>query len=268
MGFPGPGGSSARAILFPALAAALAGAALTSDLSRRNTASRLDVEPSAFNGDRFEPMNCRQFLTLHSEYADGLLTPGDAAPLAAHVESCAACARYDRVVRRGTELVRDLLPRVEASRDFERRVRHRLLHVRDEGMRRRAGTASVYAAATVVLLGAGAGLFLLASQHTPEVDSQVVWVSPPAATPLRAKALAVGAISSDALVPLATAAATIEAEAAGQDAHVASSAAWPVYSRGAVAVAFPGSHTSLVVTPADFRLSSTRQPAGPLLVRH
>lgn len=231
-------------------------------------------------------MNCREFLTRHCDWVDGDLPSAEAASFGAHVKTCASCARYDRVVRRGTDLVREILPRVEASADLEDRVRHRLFHVRDRE-RRRASTAAVYAAAaTVVMLGSGAAFLILASSPVPEVDAQVVWASAPAratgyqadpapepaaVTPLHAKALAVVSTETTTLAPLAAqppAVATIAAEADGHDPHVPSAAGWPVYSRGAVATAFPGAHTSLVVQPADFRNASGRANAGPLLIRH
>ncbi|HUF11853.1 MAG TPA: zf-HC2 domain-containing protein [Longimicrobiales bacterium] len=218
-------------------------------------------------------MNCREFLERYSEYADGLLPSAEATRLRSHAESCAACARYDRVVRRGAELARDLLPRVHVSGEFEHRVRHRLFHVRDEVARRRAGTSSVYvAAATVVLLGAGAGagLLLLTSGSAPELDSRIVSAASPSMTPLHEEGVAVAADSRIPLPPmdgLSPAVAAV-AEADAHDPHVATAAGWPVYSRGAMAVAFPGAHTSLVVTPADFRQSGSRRSAGPQLIRH
>lgn len=215
-------------------------------------------------------MNCREFLERYSEYADGLLPSAEATRLRAHAESCAACARYDHVVRRGAQLARELLPRVHASGEFEHRVRHRLFHVRDEAARRRAGTSPVYvAAATVVLLGAGAGLLLLTSGSAPELDSRIESAAP-SMTPLRAKGVAVVAEPRIALPPmdgLSPAVAAV-AEADAHDPHVATAAGWPVYSRGAMAVAFPEAHTSLVVTPADFRQSGSRRSAGPQLIRH
>lgn len=92
-------------------------------------------------------------MTRHSEYVDGRMDALEAARWRRHVERCASCGRYDRVVRRGGELVRDL-PRVEPSPDFRPRFRHRLFHVRDELSARRAapngGTVTLLAVAVVV----------------------------------------------------------------------------------------------------------------------
>lgn len=220
-------------------------------------------------------MNCREFLSRHSEYVDALVDSVEAERLRSHAAACASCARYDRVVRRGTDLARDLLPRFQVSEDFVPRVRHRLFHVRDDMARRRPGTASLFAAvASVIVIAAGAAVALAVEvEAVPVVDSAPVWAAAPVAfTPLRIEALARPDKRSSAASKLESppaAVAMIEAEAAAHDPHIATPAGWPVYSRSAMAVAFPGAHTAVVVTPADFRQSSTRRPpAGALLIRH
>lgn len=219
-------------------------------------------------------MNCREFLNRHSEYVDARVAAAEAALLRSHAEACASCARYDRVVRKGAQLARELLPRIEVSEDFEPRVRHRLLHVRDEVARRRAGSASLYAAATVVLIAAVAGAALtLPGASVSVVDAAPVWVAaPPALTPASGALLAAAsgpALPLERLDDAPPVIASIEPQADVRDPHAASPAGWPVYSRSAMAVAFPGAHTSLVVNPADFsRAVPPRRAAGPLLVRH
>jgi hypothetical protein len=218
-------------------------------------------------------MNCREFLTRHSEYIDALIEPADAARLRSHVEACPSCARYDRVVRRGAQLARELLPRVEVSDDFEPRVRHRLLHVRDDMTRGRTGIAPTYtaAASVVLIVAAAAAALALVSPSVPVVGVAPVFATPPAATSLHEKAFATAKGPS---LPFdrreqPSAFAALDPATNASDPHIASAAGWPVYSRSATAVAFPAPHTSLVVTPADFRQATTpRQAAGPLLVRH
>ena len=219
-------------------------------------------------------MNCKDFLARHSEWYDGMLEPSAAERLQAHADACASCAHYDHVVRRGAELARDLLPVVELSSDFEGRMRHRLFHERDAMAVRRSAGSSIYAvAASIVLISAAAGTFAIAAGRTPIVDGDVVFaVAPPAVSSVETNSLA----ATDA--PLITLSrsktddvvAPIEAEAKGHDPHVASAApsGWPVYSRNAVAVAFPASHTTLVVRPADLRPVGSRAIVAPLLVRH
>src|SRR5512144_1881973 len=55
-------------------------------------------------------MTCGEFLARHSEFLDEELGADGAAEMRRHMGGCARCARYDRVLRRGLELVRDLEP--------------------------------------------------------------------------------------------------------------------------------------------------------------
>lgn len=215
-------------------------------------------------------MNCTDFLARHSDYVDGIADAADATRLEAHASSCASCARYDRVVRKGAQLVRDVLPRVHASDQFEPRLRHRLLHVRDDMAHARAGAGTVYAAASIVLLIAAAAIGALMHSASPVVDVPAAYAA--AATPVASRALAVPvgpAMPAGSYATPAPAVAPIDADASGQDSHIAAVAGWPVYSRVAVAVAFPSPHTTVAVAPADFRFATAgRPPAVPLLVRH
>ena len=219
-------------------------------------------------------MNCKDFLARHSDWYDGLLEHSAAVRFQLHADACDSCARYDRVVRRGVELVREL-PGVELSSDFESRMRHRLYHERDAMAAARRSGLGVYAvAASILFVTAAAGWFGIAASRTPIVDGQAIYaVAPPAATSVEANARAVA--SDEPMLALAAKSsapaeelAPIEAEVKGHDPHVASANEWPVYSRPAVRVAFPASHTTLVVRPADFRDVGSRVPVVPLLIRH
>jgi hypothetical protein len=217
-------------------------------------------------------MNCKDFLARHSDYHDGLLEADAAGELRSHATRCPSCARYDAVVRRGTELARQLLPTVELSADFEARMRHRLYHERDAVRGRSAGMAGVYVtAASVVFVAAVAGLLAVGGGRTPTVEGQVVFAAaPPAMTSIAANSLVVASAPSlpPAVAPAADPVAPIEADAKGHDPHVASPAGWPVYSRSAAAVAFPASHATLVARPADFRPIASRARVAPILIRH
>lgn len=106
------------------------------------------------NSDRSYEVMCDEFLAGHSEYIDGLLSPVAAARLAAHARACASCARYDRILRKGVDLVRDLSD-AEPSDDFELRLQHRIFHVEDAAaLQSRAGgtTAALGLAAAIALL--------------------------------------------------------------------------------------------------------------------
>ena len=70
-------------------------------------------------------MDCTDFLDRYSDYDDSLLTPREEAIFRAHLEICEACARYDRVLRKGRMLARQMAP--EPTADFMPRLRLRLL---------------------------------------------------------------------------------------------------------------------------------------------
>ena len=70
-------------------------------------------------------MDCSEFLDRYSEYDDSLLPPREEAVFRAHLETCEACARYDRVLRKGRMLARQMAP--HPAPDFMPRLRLRLL---------------------------------------------------------------------------------------------------------------------------------------------
>lgn len=70
-------------------------------------------------------MDCERFLDGYSDFRDGLLPLEASREFEAHLRSCGACARYDRVVDRGARLCRDL-PELEPSSDFAARLRERI----------------------------------------------------------------------------------------------------------------------------------------------
>lgn len=98
---------------------------------------------------RIGATDCGEFMARHSDYMDGLLPTLAVARLQAHVEACRACARYDRVVRKGIDLVRDL-PVIEPTSDFEQRLQHRLYHLEDASLLAQ-GRPATGAAATLVV---------------------------------------------------------------------------------------------------------------------
>ena len=104
---------------------------------------------------------CEQYLDRHSEYLDGELRAEERLAHEAHEAACPACARYARVLRRGSSVLRDLPPVLPTS-DFQQRLQHRLYHVRDEAVlvpRRVVGVGRL-AAAAVFLVVAGGSLLL------------------------------------------------------------------------------------------------------------
>ncbi len=93
--------------------------------------------------------SCEAFLARYTEYADGRMEAREAARWRNHVERCARCARYDRVVRCGGEMLRSLSTET-VSEDFEFGLRHRLQHVREEERERSYGSGASAAAALLV----------------------------------------------------------------------------------------------------------------------
>ncbi|MDX1675996.1 MAG: zf-HC2 domain-containing protein [Longimicrobiales bacterium] len=100
-------------------------------------------------------MDCREFLQRYSEYDDSLIPPEEGDRFRAHMAACPSCARYDRVLRKGRMLARQL-PRVEPSPDFGVRLRRRLLQQRRHGVSRGSRLAAGLAAATVLMVAATA----------------------------------------------------------------------------------------------------------------
>lgn len=99
-------------------------------------------------------MSCDQFIELYSEFRDGLLTSDRAELLEEHLKSCSCCARYDRIMQRGLEILGDI-PCAESSDDFMPRLRHRLYNVDcgvPDGRSRFGGSAALVGVAAVGLL--------------------------------------------------------------------------------------------------------------------
>ncbi len=113
-------------------------------------------------------MDCRDFLSRYSEYDDSLVSPAEADRFRGHMATCASCTRYDRVLRKGRMLARQL-PDVEPSDDFVPRLRARLWQESHGGDRLTAGPGRVAAAlpAVTVLMAVMAALALLGSGSVP-----------------------------------------------------------------------------------------------------
>jgi hypothetical protein len=115
------------------------------------------------NVGRSREVCCDELLARHADYLDGLLAPHEAARLQLHMELCTSCARYDRIVRHGTELVRDL-PEITPSSDFELRLQHRIFHLEDSAALRdsrpAASAMATFAVAGVIALLAWSPLLL------------------------------------------------------------------------------------------------------------
>ncbi len=99
-------------------------------------------------------MLCDRFLQDYTDFCDGLLDPERAAEFRDHLRGCPGCARYDRVLSRGLDLLR-AIPTEEPTDDFLPRLQHRLYNV-DEGVsppvHRLAGGAALVGVAAVGIL--------------------------------------------------------------------------------------------------------------------
>lgn len=71
-------------------------------------------------------MDCEEFLAGYSDFLDKKFERHPLAEYCEHLLRCTSCGEYDRVVRRGLQLVRQLEP-PEPREDFVPRVHHRLL---------------------------------------------------------------------------------------------------------------------------------------------
>lgn len=127
-------------------------------------------------------MDCREFLHRYSEYDDSLVSASELARFRAHMAECRSCARYDRVLRKGRMLARQL-PGPEPSPDFIPRLRRRLLW----GPPRRGGfrgtRLAAGLAATTILLVATSAVRLL-EPGDPTLPAGAATVADPAVNPV------------------------------------------------------------------------------------
>lgn len=181
------------------------------------------------NADRTLDVGCDEFLARHSEYMDGRLPAVLAQRLGSHAAACPSCARYDRVVRRGVALVREL-PDMAPSDEFELRLQHRLFHLRDAeslGGSRAAGAAAALAIAAAIALLAWSPLLVTRAGTRSATAAATASVEP----------------IIERRVPLFDQAAWYPVAPVTAPAHQSS----------AFLATFPGPYSPLVVTPPVYR---------------
>jgi predicted anti-sigma-YlaC factor YlaD len=129
-------------------------------------------------------MTCNDFIQRYSDYDDSLLSARELAVFRAHLTVCCRCARYDRVLRKGRMLARQLPP-VEPGEDFVPRLHMRLQQLRIDRRRRAAtpvlGGAATALAAITVVFGAMWALTLMDGASPAHPASEVADASPPSA---------------------------------------------------------------------------------------
>lgn len=148
------------------------------------------------NVGRSQTGMCTELLARHADYLDGQLAPHEAARLQWHLSVCGTCARYDRIVRQGLDLVREL-PDISPATDFEQRLQHRLYHVQDEmaggDSRAAAGAVATFAVAGLIALLAWSPLLIgtadepgaiAAAERQPQRHTVPTLPALPAPTPL------------------------------------------------------------------------------------
>lgn len=119
-------------------------------------------------------MECEEFLRDYSDFLDRRFEDHSIVSYCDHLLGCTSCAEYDRVVRRGLELVKGL-EQPEGRRDLVPRVSERVLGL-GPGLSRGAERASaglVVGVAAVGLFLAGS-LALLNSREAAELPPVVV----------------------------------------------------------------------------------------------
>jgi hypothetical protein len=71
---------------------------------------------------------CERIRERHGDYLDGVLPVAEQAQVQSHLAECLSCARYDRVLRRGLGVARQL-PELRPAEDFELRLQHHIYHL-------------------------------------------------------------------------------------------------------------------------------------------
>lgn len=111
-------------------------------------------------------LECSHFLAGYSEYRDGLLDAERSESFRSHLERCDSCARYDRVVGGGVDL---LLGRgeIEPSEDFARRLQGRLFSLEKEMEMQRSSSGASTAVTFAVALALGVAAWAPALRRSP-----------------------------------------------------------------------------------------------------
>jgi hypothetical protein len=205
-------------------------------------------------------MTCGEYLARHSDYLDDQLDAAGAAEMRRHAATCARCARYDRVLRRGLELLRreePILPSCDRYVSLQR-------YLARVGSRAGQGAAP----GTMVPRGPLAGTIAVAG-----VVALIAWGALCRAAGVPASASAGSAVQAAGLDPMQSWAAPVvrDADVLGPGRPVLGlGRARPAFSRAAVldvaertSAADPGPYTPLVVLPPDYG-----QAAGPPILAH
>lgn len=147
----------------------------------------IQVQPLGGSG-----ISCREFMEAHSDYLDGLLKASDMRGFDEHAATCRSCGSYDRTLRRGLLLARNL-PEIQPSSHFHESLQARLMGLEAEPPRQMMATSAtaLMVAAVLVLIALTPLMRLVDWQATPVAEVPAVQ---PAATAVP------GAVSGAVLV--------------------------------------------------------------------
>jgi Putative zinc-finger len=177
-----------------------------------------------------EALGCKQFRERHGGYLDGLLPAAELAQVQNHLDECVACARYDRVLRRGLQLAREL-PEPRPGEDFELRLQHRIFHLQAGGalgqQRPVAGVGVAAALAGLIALIAWSPFLVLDRSSA-------------------ARAADVGAQAGTLIVPVPSADPLGALVVSWYPGHVPT---LPTHPRAVHPTVFPGPYSPLIVNP-------------------
>jgi hypothetical protein len=115
------------------------------------------------------PLSCHEFLEGHSDYLDGLLPEGITWRFDQHAAECSNCNRFDRVLRRGLLLARNL-PEIQPSATFQDTLQARLMGLEAVPIQRPviAGTGTaVVIAAVLGMIAITPFLMQAGADHAP-----------------------------------------------------------------------------------------------------
>ncbi len=136
-------------------------------------------------------LTCRELLDGHAEYLDGLLPVREARRFDTHIQHCPSCQRYDRVMRRGLLLARNL-PEIQPSDHFHERLQARLMNLDAAPSRQPIVASSATAlviAAVLAVIALTPLLPMLDSGLAPGGSSPAFTAMPTSFVPLGATAL-------------------------------------------------------------------------------
>ena len=108
-------------------------------------------------GANLTMIDCETFLANYSSFRDGDVSWEEREAFEEHLDECASCARYHRVVSDGAQVFRGL-PELEVSESFQARLEARLYEVDLERVieKRRASAATATATLSVAAVIAAA----------------------------------------------------------------------------------------------------------------